>query len=54
MDLDFNDWEYVNAEHPKEVKEYIEQNGVSNIQKLLKKKLNGRKEVEVNIAITGD
>lgn len=54
MDQDFNDWEQVNAEDAKEVQEYIEQHGVSNIEELLKRKLDGWQEVEVNIGITGD
>ena len=54
MDFDFNDWEHVNSEDAKELQEYIEQNGVSNIHELLKEKLDRWREVEVNIGITGD
>ena len=54
MDFDFNDWEYVTAEDAEEVKEYIVQNGVSNIRELLKEKLDRWQEAEVNIGITGD
>ena len=52
--FDMDDWEHVKAEDAKEVKKYIEQNGVSNIHELFKEKLDGWREVEVNIGITGD
>ena len=49
-----SDWVQINPEDAKEFQEYIEQNGVSNIHEMLKEKLDGWQEVEVNIGITGD
>ena len=37
-----------------EVKEYVDQNGVSNIDEFFKKKLERWQDIEVNIGITGD
>ncbi|KAJ7376192.1 hypothetical protein OS493_036306 [Desmophyllum pertusum] len=46
-----NDWTGIKTE---EVKEYVEQNGVANIDEFFKKKLKSWQDVEVNIGITGD
>ncbi|KAJ7360133.1 Interferon-inducible GTPase 5-like [Desmophyllum pertusum] len=45
------DWELIT---PEEVKEYVDQNGVSNIDEYFKKKLERWQDIEVNIGITGD
>ena len=44
------DWEQSNLE---EVQGFVDKNGVSNIEELFKNKLEGWRDVEVNIAITG-
>lgn len=46
-----SDWEEINE---KEIKEYIERNGVSGIDEFFKKKLDIWKKEDVNIGITGD
>ena len=38
----------------KELKHEINENGVSNIEEFLRKRLERWREVEVNVAITGD
>ena len=37
-----------------EVKEYVDRNGVSNIEEFFKKTLDRWQNIEVNIGITGD
>ena len=49
--MDALDWEMVDLN---EVKDYVEENGVSGIEEFVKKKLEGWKDVEINIGITGD
>ena len=48
-----NDWELLSAEDVEEFKEQVDQNGVSKVEELLKKKLERWQDVEVNIGITG-
>ena len=48
--MDASDWEFVDLE---ELQGYVETNGVAGIEKLFKKKLEGWKEIEINMAITG-
>ena len=48
---DFSDWEILEIE---ELKKEIEESGVSNIEEFFKKRLEKWRDVEVNIAITGD
>ena len=43
-------WEYVCDE---DVQGYVDENGVSNIEEFFKNKLEGWRDVEVNIAISG-
>lgn len=50
----FNGWQEVKAKDAEEIEEYIEQNGVSNIHRLLKSKLCEWQEVEVSFGLTGD
>ena len=42
------------AKEEKEVRDYISENGCKNIDNFLKPILNMWREVEVNIAVTGD
>ena len=49
--MDALDWEMVDLN---EVKDYVEENGVSGIEEFVKKKLEGWKDLEINIGITGD
>ena len=49
--MDAQAWEMVDLN---EVKDYVEENGVSGIEKFVKQRLEGRKDVEINIGITGD
>ena len=49
--MDPFDWELIYAD---EIKEHVDQNGVSDIEEFIKNKLESWQEVEVNIAITGD
>ena len=49
--MDAQAWEMVDLN---EVKDYVEENGVSGIEEFVKKKLEGWKDVEINIGITGD
>ena len=49
-----HDWEFLSFEDAEEVKEYVDQHGVSNIDEMLKRKLERWQDVEVNIGITGD
>ena len=46
-----DDWVEVEKE---EFKREIDENGVSNIEEFLRKRLEKWREVEVNIAVTGD
>lgn len=48
---DFSEWEIIEMA---ELKKEIEESGVSNIEEFFKKRLEKWREVEVNIAITGD
>ena len=48
---DFSQWEIIEMA---ELKKEIEESGVSNIEEFFKKRLEKWREVEVNIAITGD
>ena len=48
---DFSEWEVIEME---ELKKEIEECGVSNIEEFFRKRLEKWREVEVNIAITGD
>ena len=48
---DFSDWEILEIE---ELKKEIEESGVSNIEEFFRKRLEKWRDVEVNIAITGD
>lgn len=43
-------WEHIYKE---EVQGYVDENGVSNIEEFFKNKLEGWRDVEVNIAISG-
>ena len=49
--MDALDFEIVDLN---EVKDYVEENGVSGIEEFVKQKLEGWKDVEINIGITGD
>ena len=49
--MDAQAWEIVDLN---EVKDYVEENGVSGIEEFVKKKLEGWKDLEINIGITGD
>ena len=49
--MDAQAWEMVDLN---EVKDYVEENGVSGIEEFVKKKLEGWKDLEINIGITGD
>ena len=49
--IDPLDWELIYGD---EVREYVEQDGVSHISDFLRSKLDKWTEVEVNIAVTGD
>ena len=51
INMDALDWEMVDLN---EVKDYVEENGVSGIEEFVKQKLEGWKDVEINIGITGD
>ena len=51
INMDALDWEMVDLN---EVKDYVEENGVSGIEEFVKKKLEGWKDLEINIGITGD
>ena len=51
MDLMDTDWEALTQE---EIKRYVEEHGTSRIKEFFKTKLERWREVEVNIAITGD
>jgi len=46
-----DDWEMIQME---ELQEEVDENGVSNVEEFFKKRLERWREVEVNIAITGD
>jgi len=46
-----DDWEFIKME---ELQEEVDENGVSNVEEFFKKRLERWREVEVNIAITGD
>ena len=48
---DFSEWEMIEMT---ELKKEIEESGVSNIEEFFRKRLEKWREVEVNIAITGD
>ena len=48
---DFSEWEKIEIG---ELKKEIEESGVSNIEEFFRKRLEKWREVEVNIAITGD
>jgi len=48
---DFSEWEIIEMA---ELKKGIEESGVSNIEEFFRKRLEKWREVEVNIAITGD
>ena len=48
---DFSEWEILEMV---ELEKEIEESGVSNIEEFFKKRLEKWREVEVNIAITGD
>ena len=48
---DFSQWEVIEME---ELEKEIEVSGVSNIEEFFRKRLEKWREVEVNIAITGD
>ena len=53
--MDALDWEIFDLNYDlNEVKDYVEENGVSGIEEFVKKKLEGWKDVEINIGITGD
>ena len=49
--MDTMDWEFIFTE---DVKGFVDENGVSGIEEFMKQKLERWKDVEVNIAITGD
>lgn len=51
MDLMDTDWEVLTQE---EIKGYVEEHGLARIKEYFKTKLERWREVEVNIAITGD
>ena len=44
-------WEFIFAD---EVQDYVDENGVSNIEEFIKNKLERWRDIEVNIGITGD
>ena len=46
-----DDWEMIQME---ELQEEVDENGVSNVEEFFKRRLERWREVEVNIAITGD
>ena len=46
-----DDWEMIQME---KLQEEVDENGVSNVEEFFKKRLERWREVEVNIAITGD
>ena len=48
---DFSEWEILEMA---ELKKEIEESGVSNIEEFFRKRLEKWRDVEVNIAITGD
>ena len=48
---DFSQWEVIEME---ELEKEIEVSGVANIEEFFRKRLEKWREVEVNIAITGD
>ena len=48
---DFSQWEVIEME---ELEKEIEVSGVSNIEEFFRKRLEKWRDVEVNIAITGD
>ena len=48
---DFSEWEMLEMV---ELEKEIEESGVSNIEEFFRKRLEKWREVEVNIAITGD
>ena len=48
---DFSEWEMIEMA---ELEKEIEESGVSNIDEFFRKRLEKWREVEVNIAITGD
>ena len=48
---DFSEWEILEMV---ELEKEIEESGVSNIEEFFRKRLEKWREVEVNIAITGD
>ena len=48
--VDDMDWEQSNLE---EAQGFVDKNGLSNIEEFFEKKLEGWRDVEVNIAITG-
>ena len=53
--MDALDWEIFDLNYDlNEVKDYVEENGVSGIEEFVKKKLEGWKDLEINIGITGD
>ena len=45
------DWELIQIG---ELQEEVDENGVSNVEEFFKKRLDRWREVEVNIAVTGD
>ena len=45
-----HDWEFLGAE---ELQEHMETNGVAGLEQFLKKMLEGWKEIDINMAITG-
>lgn len=49
--MDPFDWEFIYAD---EIRQHVDQNGVSGIEEFMKNKLDSWKEVEVHIGITGD
>ena len=49
--MDAMDWEIIFAD---EIKQHVDENGVSNIEEFFKNKLERWQEVEVNIGVTGD
>ena len=51
---DSSEWQILSDKDIKEIKKYVEQNGVSKIDQLLQKKLEEWRDVDVSIGITGD
>ena len=49
--MDAQAWEIVDLN---EVKHYLEENGISGIEKFVKQRLEEWRDVEINIGITGD